>query len=141
VPYVEQMQSAYAAADFALCRCGAMTCAELSAVGLPAAYVPYPIGNGEQRFNAIPIVEAGGAVLVEDAALTPQWVLDSVVPLITDPVRLAAMSAASASTGSRDAADVLARHVLTVVAEHRRFPPKRAAGRTGSADRAKDEDA
>ena len=34
---------AYAAADFVLCRCGAMTCAELSAVGLPAAYVPYPL--------------------------------------------------------------------------------------------------
>ena len=40
VPYVEQMQYAYAAADFVLCRCGAMTCAELAAVGLPAAYVP-----------------------------------------------------------------------------------------------------
>ena len=50
VPYVDQMQYAYAAADFALCRCGAMTCAELSAVGLPAAYVPYP---GRQRRAAV----------------------------------------------------------------------------------------
>ena len=50
VPYVEQMQYAYAAADFALCRCGAMTCAELAAVGLPAAYVPLP---GRQRRAAL----------------------------------------------------------------------------------------
>ena len=88
VPYVEQMQYAYAAADFAVCRCGAMTCAELAAVGLPAAYVPYPVGNGEQRFNALPIVEAGGGLLVDDADLTPGWILDEVAPLLTDPDRL-----------------------------------------------------
>jgi UDP-N-acetylglucosamine--N-acetylmuramyl-(pentapeptide) pyrophosphoryl-undecaprenol N-acetylglucosamine transferase len=39
IPCVEEMQYAYAAADFAVCRSGAMTCAELAAVGLPAAYV------------------------------------------------------------------------------------------------------
>ena len=61
VPYVEGMQRAYAAADFALCRSGAMTCAELTAVGLPAAYVPLPLRGGEQRYNAAPIVAAGGA--------------------------------------------------------------------------------
>src|SRR6202034_4338659 len=59
VPYVattfiDRMDLAYSAADFALCRAGAMTCAELTAVGLPAAYVPLPIGNGEQRLNALP---------------------------------------------------------------------------------------
>jgi len=67
LPYVDRMDLAYAAADFALCRAGAMTCAELTAVGLPAAYVPLPIGNGEQRLNALPIVQRGGGLLVEDA--------------------------------------------------------------------------
>jgi UDP-N-acetylglucosamine--N-acetylmuramyl-(pentapeptide) pyrophosphoryl-undecaprenol N-acetylglucosamine transferase len=121
VPYVEQMQYAYAAADFALCRCGAMTCAELAAVGLPAAYVPYPVGNGEQRFNALPIVEAGGGLLVDDADLTPGWILDEVAPLLTDPDRIDRMSRAAARSGSRDADVVLARRVLDVAAEHRRF--------------------
>ncbi len=59
VPYVDRMDLAYAAADMMLCRAGAMTVAELSAVGLPAAYVPLPIGNGEQRLNAQPLVKAG----------------------------------------------------------------------------------
>ncbi|MDT4946839.1 MAG: UDP-N-acetylglucosamine--N-acetylmuramyl-(pentapeptide) pyrophosphoryl-undecaprenol [Pseudonocardiales bacterium] len=130
VPYVEQMRYAYAAADFALCRCGAMTCAELAAVGLPAAYVPYPVGNGEQRFNAEPIVKAGGGLLVDDAELTPDWVIDEVVPRITDPERVAAMSRAAAHAGSRDADVVLARHVLNVVAEYRHL-----AGGSGSTSR------
>jgi UDP-N-acetylglucosamine--N-acetylmuramyl-(pentapeptide) pyrophosphoryl-undecaprenol N-acetylglucosamine transferase len=119
LPYVEQMQLAYAAADFALCRCGAMTCAELAAVGLPAAYVPYPVGNGEQRFNALPIVEAGGGLLVDDAELSPDWIMANVVPRLTDPEALARMSAAAEHAGSRDGDVVLARHVLAVADEHR----------------------
>jgi UDP-N-acetylglucosamine--N-acetylmuramyl-(pentapeptide) pyrophosphoryl-undecaprenol N-acetylglucosamine transferase len=123
VPYVEQMQYAYAAADFALCRSGAMTCAELAAVGLPAAYVPYPVGNGEQRFNAEPIVAAGGGLLVDDADLSPEWVLAEVVPRLTDRDTVARMSASAAHAGSRDADVVLAKHVLNVVAEHRHVGP------------------
>jgi UDP-N-acetylglucosamine--N-acetylmuramyl-(pentapeptide) pyrophosphoryl-undecaprenol N-acetylglucosamine transferase len=121
VPYVEQMQYAYAAADFALCRCGAMTCAELTAVGLPAAYVPYPVGNGEQRFNAEPIVAAGGGLLVDDADLTADWILTEIVPRLTDPDTLSEMSRAAAHAGARDADVVLAKHVLNVIAEYRRF--------------------
>jgi UDP-N-acetylglucosamine--N-acetylmuramyl-(pentapeptide) pyrophosphoryl-undecaprenol N-acetylglucosamine transferase len=47
IPYVNEMQYAYAAADFVICRSGAMTCAELAAVGLPATYVPLPLRGGE----------------------------------------------------------------------------------------------
>jgi UDP-N-acetylglucosamine--N-acetylmuramyl-(pentapeptide) pyrophosphoryl-undecaprenol N-acetylglucosamine transferase len=121
VPFVDEMRFAYAAADVALCRCGAMTCAELAAVGLPAAFVPYPVGNGEQRYNAEPIVAAGGALLVDDADLDPGWIVDNVLPVLADPRRIAAMSRAAASVGVRDADVVLARHVLDVVAEYRRF--------------------
>ncbi len=122
VPYVDGMQFAYAAADFALCRCGAMTCAELAAVGLPAAYVPYPVGNGEQRFNAQPIVAAGGGLLVDDADLDPDWVLDQIVARVLDPAVVATMSRAAERSGARDADVVLARRVLAVAEEHRRFP-------------------
>src|SRR5690606_20995444 len=52
VPYLSRMDLAYAAADAVVCRSGAMTVAEVSAVGLPAFYVPLPHGNGEQEFNA-----------------------------------------------------------------------------------------
>lgn len=112
VDYLDGLVDAYAAADLALCRAGAMTCAELAAVGLPAVYVPLPHGNGEQRFNALPAVRAGGGLLVEDAAVDPEWVRTLVLPLLTDPGRLAAMAAAAAACGRRDAAGDLARLVL-----------------------------
>jgi UDP-N-acetylglucosamine--N-acetylmuramyl-(pentapeptide) pyrophosphoryl-undecaprenol N-acetylglucosamine transferase len=121
VPYVDDMQYAYAAADFVVCRSGAMTCAELGAVGLPAVYVPLPLRGGEQRLNAAAIAAAGGAVIVDNDEFTPDWVEANLLPIITDPARVATMSAAATRAGARDADVVLARHVLTVVSERRRF--------------------
>ena len=117
LPYLDRMDLAYAAADLAIVRAGAMTCAELAAVALPAVYVPLPIGNGEQRLNALPTVRAGGGLLVDDAAFTPQWLLASVLPLLHDPTTLAAMGAAAGAHGVRDADDVLARRVIAIIEE------------------------
>jgi UDP-N-acetylglucosamine--N-acetylmuramyl-(pentapeptide) pyrophosphoryl-undecaprenol N-acetylglucosamine transferase len=78
-------------------------------------FVPLPHGNGEQALNAKPVVDAGGGVIVPDEQLSPDKVAELVVPLLTDPRRLAAMSEAASRTGHRDAADVLARMVLEVV--------------------------
>jgi UDP-N-acetylglucosamine--N-acetylmuramyl-(pentapeptide) pyrophosphoryl-undecaprenol N-acetylglucosamine transferase len=123
VPYVDEMQYAYAAADFAVCRSGAMTCAELAAAGLPAAYVPLPLRGGEQRHNAEQAVAAGGALLVDDADLSPAWVETTLIPLLTDPGRIAAMSARASAAGAIDADAVLARYVLKTVAERRAAAP------------------
>jgi UDP-N-acetylglucosamine--N-acetylmuramyl-(pentapeptide) pyrophosphoryl-undecaprenol N-acetylglucosamine transferase len=113
VPYVERMDLAYAAADLALCRAGALSCAELAAVGLPAVYVPLPIGNGEQRLNALPVVRAGGGVLVEDARLDDVWVRREVLALLKDQQRLAAMGEAAARFGRRDADEAVARVAMS----------------------------
>lgn len=113
--FLSEMELGYAAADLALCRGGAMTCAETAAVGMPAIYVPLPYGNGEQRRNALPVVEAGGGVLVDDAELSPHWIERTVVPLMRDPARIAAMSAAAAGYGRRDGDEALRRYVLEVV--------------------------
>jgi UDP-N-acetylglucosamine--N-acetylmuramyl-(pentapeptide) pyrophosphoryl-undecaprenol N-acetylglucosamine transferase len=121
VPYVDEMQYAYAAADLVVCRSGAMTCAELTAVGLPAVYVPLPLRGGEQRHNAEPIARAGGALIVDNDEFTSSWIDANLLPLITDPARLSAMSRAASARGSRNADVVLADHVLVVVRERRRF--------------------
>ncbi|MEO6084737.1 MAG: undecaprenyldiphospho-muramoylpentapeptide beta-N-acetylglucosaminyltransferase [Umezawaea sp.] len=115
VPYLERMDLAYAAADAVLCRSGAMTVAEVSAVGLPAVFVPLPIGNGEQALNAGPVVAAGGGLMIMDADLTAERVAREVVPLMADRARLAAMSTATLGTGRRAADEVLARMVLEVI--------------------------
>jgi UDP-N-acetylglucosamine--N-acetylmuramyl-(pentapeptide) pyrophosphoryl-undecaprenol N-acetylglucosamine transferase len=108
LPYIDRMDLAYAAADLAITRAGAMTCAELAAVGLPAIYVPLPIGNGEQRLNAQPVVSAGGGLLIEDADFTPGALRAQVLPLVADPQRLAEMGRAASAHGVRDGAERLA---------------------------------
>jgi UDP-N-acetylglucosamine--N-acetylmuramyl-(pentapeptide) pyrophosphoryl-undecaprenol N-acetylglucosamine transferase len=121
VPYADRMEQAYAAADVVVCRAGANTVCELTAVGLPAVYVPLPIGNGEQRFNAADVVAAGGGFLVDDAAFTPDWVSEYVIPLATDGARLEAMAVAAASVGQRDADERLADMVLEAYAASARI--------------------
>lgn len=108
VPYLDRMDLAYSAADLAVTRAGAMTCAELAAIGLPAVYVPLPIGNGEQRLNAEPVVAAGGGLLVDDADFTPESVRRIVIPLALDPVRLAAMRESASGQGVSDGDERLA---------------------------------
>lgn len=119
VPYLSRMDLAYAAADVALCRSGAMTVAEVSAVGLPAFYVPLPHGNGEQELNARPVADAGGGVVIADADLTPDVVAARVIPLVTDPDAVRRMGAAAAGAGHRGAATEVARIVLETARRHR----------------------
>ena len=111
--YLDRMELGYAAADLALCRGGMMTCAELGAVGLPAVFVPLPIGNGEQARNAGRVVAAGGGLMVTDAELTGDWVAANIPGLVSDRDRLQGMSAAAARLGSRHADDRLADLILT----------------------------
>lgn len=124
--YVDRMDLAYSAADFALCRAGAMTCAELTAVGLPAAYVPLPIGNGEQRLNALPIVQHGGGILVADEELSSEWIRDRLLPVLVNIDQVADMSAAAASLGRGDADRWLAEAVIKIIGE---TPRPRSEGR------------
>lgn len=108
VPYIDRMDLAYAAADLALCRAGAMTCAELAAVGLPAIYVPLPIGNGEQRLNAAPTVAAGGGEFLDDADLGADRIAARATALLVDPIVRERMSRAASEQGVRDAGARLA---------------------------------
>jgi UDP-N-acetylglucosamine--N-acetylmuramyl-(pentapeptide) pyrophosphoryl-undecaprenol N-acetylglucosamine transferase len=112
VPYVDRMDLAYAAADLVVCRAGANTVTETAAVGLPAVFVPLPIGNGEQELNARPVVDAGGGLLVQDGAFTPDWVEATLPSLVPDRERLAVMSEAASDLIPRDADDKLAEMVL-----------------------------
>jgi UDP-N-acetylglucosamine--N-acetylmuramyl-(pentapeptide) pyrophosphoryl-undecaprenol N-acetylglucosamine transferase len=105
ISYADRMDLALAIADVAVSRAGAATVSELAALGIPAVYVPYPVGNGEQRFNAAGVVEAGGGILVDDAEFLPEWVGTRLLPLLRDSARVEAMSEAAASAGFRDGTD------------------------------------
>lgn len=112
VEYVDGMETVYAAADLLLARSGAATVCEVAAVGVPAVFVPLPIGNGEQALNAAGLVEAGGALIVADGAFTPGWIREQVIPLLLDRDRLAGMAASSEGLGIRNADRRMAELVL-----------------------------
>jgi UDP-N-acetylglucosamine--N-acetylmuramyl-(pentapeptide) pyrophosphoryl-undecaprenol N-acetylglucosamine transferase len=110
------MDLAYAAADLVLARSGAMTVAEIAAVGLPAVYVPLPHGNGEQRLNAAAQVAAGSAVIIEDGALDRRTVVAQVLPLVIDGIVRDGMTAAAAGLATQRADERVAHLVLDAVA-------------------------
>ncbi|MDQ1705020.1 MAG: UDP-N-acetylglucosamine--N-acetylmuramyl-(pentapeptide) pyrophosphoryl-undecaprenol [Frankiaceae bacterium] len=113
VAYLDRMDTAYAAADVALCRAGAGTVAELAVTGLPAVLVPYPFATGDhQRENAGELVAAGAAVVVADGDATAETIGPLVEALVADRAELARRSAAARSVGRPDAAQQLARWVL-----------------------------
>lgn len=102
--YCDRMRDALVCADVVVSRAGASTVCEIAALGLPAVFVPYPVGNGEQRFNALPLVNAGAAVLVADAEFTAEWMRTHVLPLIWDSARRENMARAAGALGIRDGA-------------------------------------
>jgi len=103
--YCDRMDLALAVADLALARAGTATVAELSGLGVPAVFVPYHSGNGEQRFNAKDAVDAGGAVRVSNADFTPVWVDSELVPLLRSRATIAEMAAHIATVGTLDGTD------------------------------------
>ena len=82
--------------------------------------MPLPIGNGEQRLNALPVVEAGGGLLVDDADLDADWIAGTCVPLLTDAGRLAADGRRPPRLGRRDADERLVDIVLAAAGDERR---------------------
>lgn len=105
--YCDRMDLAIAASDFAISRAGASTVSEFSALGLPAVYVPYPVGNGEQKFNVADIVLAGGAKVVDDASFTPSFVMSEVIPVISSTKLVQSMSEAAKANSISDGAQRL----------------------------------
>ncbi len=99
--YVDRMDLAFAIADLIVSRAGAATVSEISALGIPAVYVPYAVGNGEQALNAAAAVHAGAAIVIPDAEFTADRVRSGIVPLLADGAKRAAMVRAAASVGTR----------------------------------------
>lgn len=114
VEFVTSMEDVYAAADLMVVRSGAATVSEVAAVGLPAIFVPLPIGNGEQALNAQSLVEAGAGILVKDSDFTPDWFRSTIPTLLADTSALQTMADKSYRHGIRDAAEVMADEILKV---------------------------
>ncbi len=124
IPYCDRMDLAFAACDLVVSRAGSTTVSELSGLGIPSVLVPYSSGNGEQRFNAAGVVRSGGAILVEDSDLTPDWVRTILIPLMNNDAKLAEMSTRAASAGALDGTERLYDLVRAALADLPASDPK-----------------
>ena len=116
IKYCDRMDLAIAAADFAVCRAGSATVSEFAAIGLPAVYVPYPVGNGEQRFNVADLVDAGGGLMCLDADFTPDYVASVLIPLVSDARARNLIANAAKAVGVADGSARLLALVQSVLA-------------------------
>ena len=111
VAFADDMPALMAGADLVVSRAGVGTIAEVTAVGLPMVLVPGTFGGGHQDENAAAMVDAGAAVRIDDAKLTPESLVSTIDGLTEEGLR--AMAKASAAAGRRDAAQ----RVLAVLRE------------------------
>lgn len=100
--FCDRMDLAFSAGSLAIARAGSATVSELTALGIPAVYVPLPIGNGEQQQNALEVRDAGGAIIVDNSLFTPEWIRHSFLPLLKDRSTIEDMASKTARQGKRD---------------------------------------
>jgi UDP-N-acetylglucosamine--N-acetylmuramyl-(pentapeptide) pyrophosphoryl-undecaprenol N-acetylglucosamine transferase len=121
LPYCNDMDRAFAAATAVISRAGAATVSEIQLLGLPAIFVPYPVGNGEQEKNASDSLGAGAAVLVADRDFTPDYVRQTVLPLLGDEAALQRMRDNAKGLGRPNAAKEFVDIIASALHKDRRF--------------------
>jgi UDP-N-acetylglucosamine--N-acetylmuramyl-(pentapeptide) pyrophosphoryl-undecaprenol N-acetylglucosamine transferase len=119
VSYIEKMELAYAAADLVVCRAGAMTIAEQTVLAIPAIYIPFATGNGEQRENVSELVKDGGGSLILESDLTSNLLVSRIREIFESPTMLAQMSLAAGKHALRDADQKVAESALALASAHK----------------------
>ena len=120
-PFIDDMAAAYAGADLVVCRAGATTLAELTALGKPAVLVPYPYAaDDHQRKNAESLVGRGAAMMILDRELSADNLAQAIGELRAQPERLAAMATAASALGRPDAAERVVDVCLNLLRDRQR---------------------
>jgi UDP-N-acetylglucosamine--N-acetylmuramyl-(pentapeptide) pyrophosphoryl-undecaprenol N-acetylglucosamine transferase len=115
-PFIYDMAGAYACADLVVCRSGALTLAELTALGKPALLVPYPhAANNHQEANARALERAGAARVIMDSDATGDRLAAEINGLINDRAALSGMSGKCLALGKPDAAIAVLRLVKSLM--------------------------
>jgi len=105
-PFIYQMSDAYSVADLIICRAGATTLSEISAIGKAAILVPYPhAASNHQEFNARKLEDMGAAKVILDRHLTGEVIAKAIRELYDNPDKRRQMQKASKAFGRTDAAE------------------------------------
>ena len=114
--YIQNMSELMRAADLVICRAGASTISELTALGVPAVIIPSPnVTHNHQESNARVLADAGGAVMILEKDSSGQRLYDTACDILHDEARRKAMSAAMSSLGTIDAAEKILDAVMALV--------------------------
>ncbi len=107
--FIDDMVSQYRAADVVICRAGATSCAEVTALGVAAILIPFPqAADDHQTMNAQDLVDQGAALMLRQQELSGASLAAMVHDLLSAPDKLAELRRQSAAAGRLDAADVVA---------------------------------
>jgi UDP-N-acetylglucosamine--N-acetylmuramyl-(pentapeptide) pyrophosphoryl-undecaprenol N-acetylglucosamine transferase len=121
-PYIEDIGYAYAAGDLVISRAGAVTIAELTARGLPAVLVPYPYATGRhQDSNALALAEKEAAFVINDKDLSGERLAETIDCIVSDPEKMANMSANSRAMGVPDASSQIAMRLVELTRKQSRL--------------------
>jgi UDP-N-acetylglucosamine--N-acetylmuramyl-(pentapeptide) pyrophosphoryl-undecaprenol N-acetylglucosamine transferase len=113
-PFIDDMVTAYRRAHVVLCRAGATSCAELTALGVPAILVPFPqAADDHQTKNATDLVAQNAAVLLPQTDLSPERLADAIERLLVDDDHRARLVEGARRAGRLDAAGDIARAAIT----------------------------
>jgi UDP-N-acetylglucosamine--N-acetylmuramyl-(pentapeptide) pyrophosphoryl-undecaprenol N-acetylglucosamine transferase len=108
-PFIDKMAEIYLKADLVICRAGATSCAELTALGVPAILIPFPFAaDDHQRHNALDLAHSGAALILEQTDLTPERLADQIEALLTERPRRDAIAKSAKKKGRPDASAVIA---------------------------------
>lgn len=113
VPYLNNMPEVLAAAKLTVCRAGASSLAEITALGLPSILVPSPnVTGNHQEANARALKERGASIMILERELTGERLFEAIRSIVTDPIRHEYMSRRAAELGCPDAAQRVYEEIL-----------------------------
>jgi len=116
MPFIDAMAKAYAVADFAVCRAGAMTISELMFAGLPAVFIPYPHAAADHQYhNARAVAEKGAALLVRDDENMLNNLIDTLQSIFDGRVDLGKMSGKMKALYKGDPLPLILKHIEEVL--------------------------
>ncbi len=113
--FIDDMGTAYRAADLVVCRAGAGSLSEITAVGKPAIVVPYPYAIGDHQAKNAAVLESGGAArVIPEERLKNGALVKEIVTVIENPDLLRRMAENSRKLGRPDATDVIVRELIAL---------------------------
>lgn len=118
--FFHSVEKCYRIADLVISRAGAMTTTEITCLGKPAIFIPYPFAGNHQEANVTKLVNSGGGILMRQNELRSTALLNTILALITDDKKLASMSNIAKSFGNPDATDKLVEIILSQISDKKR---------------------